>query len=91
LDSAFYEAFGVPLPISASGPTFFHESLGLDHSGRVDVDVHPDDLAGLFLMDLLDRWDIPYIVFRSAVPGQSSGPHIHIGPPSPPLDQVEIE
>jgi hypothetical protein len=82
LNEAFYEAFGVPLPVSADGYTALHESLGFDHTGRLDVAVHPDDPEGMFLIELLEAWQIPYIAFRSAVPGQSTGPHIHIGPRS---------
>jgi hypothetical protein len=79
VNEAFYEAFGVPLPLSADGYTALHESLGFDHTGRLDVPVHPDDLEGRFVIELLETWDIPFIAFRSAVPGQSTGPHIHIG------------
>jgi hypothetical protein len=82
VNQAFWEAFGVPLPISADGYTALHESMGLDHTGRLDIPVHPDDPEGLFLIELLETWDIPYIAFRSAVPGQSTGPHVHIGPRS---------
>ncbi len=82
VNEAFYEAFGVPLPISADGYTALHESMGFDHTGRLDVAVNPDDPEGLFLIELLETWNIPYIAFRSAVPGQSTGPHIHIGPRS---------
>ncbi len=82
VNQAFWEAFGVPLPISADGYTALHESMGLDHTGRLDVPIHPDDPEGMFLVGLLEAWDIPYIAFRTAVPGQSTGPHIHIGPRS---------
>jgi hypothetical protein len=82
VNQAFWEAFGVPLPISADGYTALHESMGLDHTGRLDVPIHPDENEGLFLVELLQAWDIPFIAFRSAVPGQSTGPHIHIGPRS---------
>jgi hypothetical protein len=82
VNEAFYEAFGVPLPVSADGYTALHESMGFDHTGRLDVAVHPDDPEGQFLIELLETWQIPYIAFRSAVAGQSTGPHIHIGPRS---------
>jgi hypothetical protein len=85
VNEAFYEAFGIPLPISADGYTALHESLGFDHTGRLDVAVHPDDPEGLFLIELLEAWDIPFIAFRSAVPGQSTGPHVHIGLRSEPI------
>lgn len=82
IDAAFYAEFGRALPISADGATALHRSLGYDHTGRADVALHPDDPEGLFLIDLLYAWDIPFIAFRSSVPGQSTGPHIHVGPRS---------
>jgi hypothetical protein len=86
IDAFYYEEFGVGLPISAAGSTDLHVSMGFDHSGRYDVALHPDEFEGLFLMSLLEEWDIPYIAFKSAVPGQATGPHIHIGPPSLRID-----
>ena len=62
--------------------------MGFDHAGRLDVAVHPDDEEGVFLIELLYEWEIPFIAFRSSVPGQSTGPHIHIGPLS---DRVVAE
>jgi hypothetical protein len=86
IDAMYFEEFGKPLPISAAGSTDLHFSMGFDHTGRYDVAVHPDEVEGLFLMSLLEEWDIPYIAFRSTVPGQATGPHIHIGPPSLRID-----
>ncbi|MCB1022107.1 MAG: hypothetical protein H6509_02080 [Bryobacterales bacterium] len=86
----FYEeAFHAPLPISADGDTPLHRSMGLDHTGRLDVAVHPDSDEGQFLISMLESWAIPYIAFRSAVPGQATGPHIHIGLPSPRIEAVD--
>lgn len=82
VDEAFYSEFGHGLPISADGATALHRSLGYDHTDRVDVALHPDDPEGMFVIDLLYEWDIPFIAFRSSMPGQSTGPHIHIGPRS---------
>lgn len=79
IDAAFFDEFGRPLPISAQGDTDLHRSLGFDHRDRIDVAVHPDDEEGIFLITLLESWGIPYIAFRSAVPGQSTAAHIHIG------------
>ena len=56
--------------------------MGFDHRDRVDVALHPDENEGIFLITLLENWGIPYIAFRSAVPGQATGAHIHIGPRS---------
>ena len=83
--SLYFDEFGRDMPISANGSTEFHRSMGLDHTGRVDVALHPDDLEGFYLIELLESFGIPYIAFRSAVPGQATGPHIHIGLPSPRL------
>lgn len=86
IDAVYFEEFGTALPISAAGSTELHVSMGFDHTGRYDVAVHPDEIEGLYLMSLLEEWEIPYIAFRSAVPGQATGPHIHIGPPSLKVD-----
>ncbi len=88
IDALYYQAFGEPPPISAEGDTPLHRSLGLDHTGRVDIALHPDSEEGMYLTFLLEGWGIPYIAFRSAVPGQSTGPHIHVGPPS---DRIPVE
>ncbi len=88
IDELYYQAFGEPPPISAEGDTPLHRSLGLDHTGRVDVAVHPDSEEGMYLTFLLEGWGIPYIAFRSAVPGQSTGPHVHVGPPS---ERIPVE
>ena len=82
-------AFGSGPPVSAQGSTPMHRSMGLDHTGRIDVAVHPDSDEGQFLMYLLEGFGIPYIAFRTAIPGQSTGPHVHIGPPSDRIDDAE--
>ena len=84
---AMYRAtFGTDPPVSAEGDTPLHRSMGLDHTGRIDVAVHPDSDEGQFLLYMLESLGIPYIAFRSAIPGQSTGPHIHVGPPSERID-----
>ena len=75
-------AYGTDPPVSAEGDTALHRSMGLDHTGRIDVALHPDSDEGQFLVYMLESLGIPYIAFRSAIPGQSTGPHIHVGPPS---------
>jgi hypothetical protein len=82
---AFEKKFSKPLPISARGDTAVHRALGFDHRGRVDVALDPDQPEGLWLRGLLRTLKIPFLSFRSPVPGKSTGPHIHIGPPSHPL------
>ena len=82
IDAVFFEQFGLSLPLSAVGDTEVHRAMGFDHRDRVDVALHPDENEGIFLITLLETWGIPYIAFRSAVPGQATGAHIHIGPRS---------
>ena len=82
IDVVFHEQFGLSLPLSAVGDTQAHREMGFDHRDRVDVALHPDENEGIFLITLLENWGIPYIAFRSAVPGQATGAHIHIGPRS---------
>lgn len=82
IERSFQLEFARPLPVSASGETAVHRSLGFDHSGRVDVALNPDSKEGVWLRRHLEMLRIPYLAFRGAVPGQSTGAHIHIGPPS---------
>ena len=78
----YRQAFGGDPPVSAEGETDLHRSMGLDHTGRIDVALHPDSDEGMFLTYMLESLGLPYIAFRSAIPGLSTGPHIHVGPPS---------
>jgi hypothetical protein len=48
----------------------------------MDVAVHPDSIEGKALIAHLRTSGIPFIAFRGAVAGSSTGPHIHIGKPS---------
>ena len=80
---AFYAAnFGRALPTSAIGQSATHNKLGFDHRNSVDVAVHPDSAQGKALINYLRSEGIPFIAFRSAVPGSATGAHIHIGLPS---------
>lgn len=78
----YMQTYGHAPPVSADGDTALHRAMGLDHSGRIDIALHPDSEEGGFLTYMLESLGIPYIAFRSAIPGQSTGPHIHVGPPS---------
>ena len=82
LAQAFREQFNRPLPISALGQTRTHRRLRFNHVHRMDIAVHPDDPEGQWLMDYLQQNGIPFTAFRSSVPGQATGPHIHVGLPS---------
>jgi hypothetical protein len=49
----------------------------------MDVGLHPDSAEGRALIEFLRTEAIPFLAFRSAVPGVATGPHIHIGNRSP--------
>lgn len=89
IDRFYREQFGRPLPISAMGQSRTHDRLGLDHSDAVDVAVRPDSASGRGLMAFLRRSGIPFLAFRGRVSRMSTGPHIHIGRPSPRLLEVK--
>jgi hypothetical protein len=82
LQSFFASRFGRALPVSALGQTPIHDRLGFDHRHAVDVAVHPDTEEGRALMAFLRERHIPFLAFRDAVPGASTGAHLHIGSPS---------
>lgn len=78
----FVAKFGHALPVSAFGQTSVHDRLGFDHRNAMDVAVPPDSPQGIALLNYLRGAGIPFIAFRSAVPGSATGAHIHIGRPS---------
>lgn len=82
VQNLFSSRFGRTLPISAYGQTSLHNRLGFNHTNAVDVAVHPDSSEGQALIAYLRGAGIPFLAFRSAVPGKATGPHIHIGFPS---------
>ena len=83
LQEFFMTRFGHALPISSYGQTPLHDRMGLDHRDALDVAVHPDSPEGRALMDYLRAAGIPFIAAWTAVPGATSGAHIHVGQPSP--------
>lgn len=88
IELGFVKQFRRILPISAKGDSEMHRGMGYDHRGRVDVAVLPDSTEGMWLRKQLELMRIPYIAFRGYVPGQATGAHIHIGPPSLPYRSV---
>jgi hypothetical protein len=75
----FEQQFHYPLPVTARGQTQLHQSLGLDHRGKIDVGLNPEQPEGIWLRRFLEARQIPYIAFRAAVPGAATAPHIHLG------------
>ena len=82
VENFFFTKFGRPLPTSAFGQSEIHDRWGLDHRQGMDVGLHPDSEEGISLVNFLRTEKIPFLVFRHAIPGVATGPHIHIGRPS---------
>ena len=82
LEKYFSQAFGRRLPVTAMGQTNTHNRLGFDHRDAMDVALHPDSKEGKALIAHLRKAGVPFVAFRGAVTGASTGPHIHIGRPS---------
>ena len=77
--SEFEQQFNYQLPVTARGQTLLHQSLGLDHRGKIDVGLNPEGPEGIWLRHFLENHQIPYIAFRAAVRGSATAPHIHLG------------
>ena len=71
------------------GETDLHRSMGMDHSGRVDVAVNPGDPEGVWLRRYLKSRGIPYYAFTRAMRGKATAAHIHIGPGSTRLHNAD--
>jgi predicted RNase H-like nuclease (RuvC/YqgF family) len=82
IDAFFRLKFGRVLPVSAFGQSETHSRLGLDHHDAIDVAIHPDSAEGQELINYLRSQKISFIAIRGAIPGSSTGAHIHIGPTS---------
>ena len=78
----FSDTFKRQLPIAVFGQGAIHDRWRLDHRNAMDIQLHPDGVEGRALLDYLQKNGIPYLAFRSAIPGTATGPHIHIGRPS---------
>lgn len=78
----FSENFKRELPVAVFGQGAIHDRWRLDHRNSMDISLHPDSAEGQALLSFLQQNGIPYLAFRSAIPGTATGPHIHIGRPS---------
>ena len=78
----FSDTFKKQLPIAVFGQGAIHDRWRLDHRNAMDIQLHPDGVEGRALLGFLQKNGIPYLAFRSAIPGTATGPHIHIGRPS---------
>jgi hypothetical protein len=82
LQKFFFDSYKKGLPVAVFGQGAIHDRWRLDHRNSMDVSLHPDGPEGQLLLNYLRANGIPFLAFRAAIPGTSTGPHIHIGPPS---------
>lgn len=82
VENFFLAKFGRRLPLTAFGQSDLHTRWGYDHRQGMDIGLHPDSVEGRELIAFLRSEEIPFLVFREAVPGVATGPHIHVGNPS---------
>ena len=78
----FSDTFHRQLPIAVFGQGAIHDKWRLDHRNAMDISLHPDSSEGQALLVFLQKNGIPFLAFRTAIPGTATGPHIHIGRPS---------
>lgn len=78
----FLDSFNKQLPVGVFGQGAIHDRWRLDHRNAMDISLHPDGPEGQALLNFLRANGIPFLAFRSAIPGTATGPHIHIGRPS---------
>ena len=83
VESFFLNKFGRNLPVGAFGQSYLHSRWGLDHRNGMDVSLHPDSPEGRVLINFLRTEGIPFLSFRGPIPRVATGPHIHVGNPSP--------
>lgn len=79
VEDFFMSRFKRPLPLTAFGQSELHSRWGLDHRNSMDVGLHPDSVEGKALIKFLISEQIPFLAFRTSVPGVATGPHIHVG------------
>ena len=85
VEDFFLTKFGRRLPFSTIGQSDLHTRWGYDHRNGMDIGLHPDSVEGRGLIEFLRSEGIPFLAFRRAIPGVATGPHIHVGNPSPRL------
>jgi hypothetical protein len=89
ISAAYLANFGHVIPVSADGQTEVHRNMGLNHAGRIDIALSPDQPEGVWLLRYLERNHIPYYAFKAAVAHKATGAHIHLGPGSPKLASLD--
>lgn len=84
----YKQTFGKDLPVAVEGQGAVHNRLGYDHTGSLDLNVHPSSKEGAALREYFRKNNVPFLAFDRAVPGVATGPHIHVGYPSKKKDAL---
>lgn len=82
VESLYKQRQGTSLPIKVRGQGAIHNKWGLGHDDSADIGLNPSSVAGQALLSQLQEQKVPFLAFDQAIPGVSTGPHIHIGRPS---------
>jgi hypothetical protein len=83
LNQAYRSVFGKDIRVSSFGNDETHRRMGIPHEGRFDIGINqgetPEQVR--WIAEWLKGQGIPHTVWDKAVPGKSTAPHIHVGPP----------
>jgi hypothetical protein len=83
------QSFGGEMPVKNIGESEFERRNQHEHSRAFDVGINPNSAQGQKFITYLKSQGIPYSAFDKAITRNgvviASGPHIHVGIPSPKL------
>lgn len=65
------------------GQQAVHNAFGLEHLNAIDVGISPKSKQGQKLLQFLRCKQLPFLMISGRKQGVSTGPHFHIGFPSP--------
>lgn len=82
VESLYQTSFKKKLPLANRGQGSVHNRFGYDHRNSADVSLNPSSPEGQQFVEQLKKANVPFLAFSSAIPGVSTGPHIHLGFPS---------
>lgn len=82
LQDFYSSTYGKKLPVTVKGQGSIHRKWGLDHRASADISLNPGTPEGKAFITELEKRKVPFLAFDRAIPGSSTGPHIHLGRPS---------
>ncbi len=82
VETLYQTSFKKKLPLINKGMGSIHRKWGYDHRESADVGLDPSSSEGQQFIEKLKTSNVPFLAFTGAIPGVSTGPHIHLGFPS---------